>query len=262
MLRLGSKYEFAGIRSLALRTIHTQVPVHALDARDNFFKPNRRYTLTPSGEVRLIPVGCIPGEWLEKNIFDLLNLAIEQDLQTILPVVYYLCTQECSLVSVCISIEKWGLKSRHSLQNAILCGSKRSDGTFSTINPIAIPTLLLGREALQAHYFTMTMSWLTEGDVPTRLCSGAFREEPTGHPGVASMTSCQQSRLRGLAAMAADYPDTTDALHVLEDEWYSGFCVSCVEAITSISQMQRQQIWEDLPSYFNLPDWSDLKDRE
>jgi hypothetical protein len=90
MLRLGRKYEFSDIRTLAMRTLRIQVPVDELGSWDHFWDRDNVW-----GNVD----DLVPGPWLSGHEIDLLNLVIEQDIQTIVPMAYYICTHFCSLVS-------------------------------------------------------------------------------------------------------------------------------------------------------------------
>jgi hypothetical protein len=99
LLRLGRKYQFSDIWALARRTVQIQVPIDNVDSW-NYFLDDNFHTTSDDDD--------IPGLWLRGHEFDLLNLAIEHGIQSILPVAYYLCAHYYPLVRVLI--RKFSLK--------------------------------------------------------------------------------------------------------------------------------------------------------
>jgi hypothetical protein len=56
--------------------------------------------------------------------------------------------------------------------------------------------------------------------------------------------------------------DSVKALVLLQPEWYHSFCDTCADKITDVSNVQRENIWTDLPKYFDLSPWNKLEDSE
>ncbi|KAF5317666.1 hypothetical protein D9619_012511 [Psilocybe cf. subviscida] len=132
LLRLGKKYQFSDIWALALHTVRVQVPVNELESWDFVLDDDIPFHSDDTH---------IPGYWLADHEIDLLNIAVEHDIKTILPIAYYLCTHRYSLVRVLVE------------KHRILSGTgSKVDGALSTVHPDALKTLLVGRQKLQSAY--------------------------------------------------------------------------------------------------------------
>jgi len=78
MLRLGKKYEFKHFRQIALQRLRIELP-QTLEACDK----------------KYLGKSALCGEETE---FDLLNIALEVGVQTVLPVAFYWCLQDRNMV--------------------------------------------------------------------------------------------------------------------------------------------------------------------
>ena len=78
MLRLGKKYEFKHFRQIALQRLRTELP-QTLETWDK----------------RYLGKSPLRGEETE---FDLLNIALEVGVQTVLPIAFYWCLQDRTMV--------------------------------------------------------------------------------------------------------------------------------------------------------------------
>lgn len=88
MLRLGGKYGFTSLQSLAMRTLRIQVPVDCLSSWDDFRDDDSRSDMKKED---------IPGGWLAGYKIHLVNLVVEQDIQSLQPIAYYICAHRYEL---------------------------------------------------------------------------------------------------------------------------------------------------------------------
>ncbi|KAJ7865674.1 hypothetical protein B0H13DRAFT_1074711 [Mycena leptocephala] len=155
---------------------------------------------------------------------DMLTLARENDLRVLLPCAYYRVAAKFSLTG-------------------IFKGAPRSDETVSVLSSMDQHVCALGRERLlKAQWQTgNTLGWLapwksTDGCTDERTCLG-WREAIMGgsllSPTVYAFTSISYVQ--------------------------NQLCPACARQAVPAMRAGRTKMWEALPSFFDLPPWSELK---
>ncbi|KDR68187.1 hypothetical protein GALMADRAFT_105104 [Galerina marginata CBS 339.88] len=164
---------------------------------------------------------------LSYHIFDLINLLSELGILSLLPVAYYTCLVQYNL-------------------DHILRGQKAPNGTLHDLPLEAKISLALGREAL--------LKAITH---PSEWFMGC------GLEGCSKPVSCTSARIHCLSVVIEHwekvlvfFPLTWVALH----DHRTTFCATCAQNVAKEIEVSRKKIWEELPGYFRLPKWDDLKD--
>ncbi|KAF7315148.1 BTB domain-containing protein [Mycena indigotica] len=161
-------------------------------------------------------------------LFSVLRLAIEHDIQCSLPCIYY--------DIMLIPKEKWvnGIKTA---------------GTISILRPPDLATCLLGSEKLARVQFQdgYICSWMHK--LPNLETCENF-------------VVCAANRLKILRGhanhkhscflLAGFNPDKSQ-------NWLYRFCPPCQKEIEDVYHAGRERGWEDLPGFFGLPSWGELK---
>lgn len=161
---------------------------------------------------------------LQKGIlFDIVNLATECGVWSIFPAAYYLCVQDL---------------------DPLLSGEQRDDGTVARL-PFSIQkACILGREKILIAQAEHTLGWLDDEEISDRC------ENPM---------ACARACLEISRCIWKPMPDVSRGLEKWSDVKTDGLCRSCREDAKEIHQDGRQKMWEMLPSFFDLPDWEELK---
>ncbi|KAF7312602.1 BTB domain-containing protein [Mycena indigotica] len=160
-------------------------------------------------------------------LFDTITLAWENNLLSVLPCAYYR-----ALVG--------------TLPPKTFDGIPRGDGTMATLAPVHQRACALGRAALFSAQWDSkhTFGW-TDPDLPPPM-------------GCRDGVGCKQKKLnffRRHVVRGSLAPFCTLAfLDTL------GLCAVCVDSVTKQMVAGRKKMWDDLPGYFGLPPWKDLKD--
>ncbi|KDR71583.1 hypothetical protein GALMADRAFT_143845 [Galerina marginata CBS 339.88] len=217
MLRLGNKYDFEELRDHALARIKLELPSKLSDW-DALFQ------VEPE----------VPGEFFTAGIeFDLVNIAEELGIRSILPMAYHLCIRDQTL-------------------DAIFNGCKRPDGTLAELSPSTRYILLRGKGALVRATLDETFIWIMNNEfIPSGTCF--------------SPVDCEKARVTILEeSIRSLYQTIACALDIWDERLTetSALCAMCQNAAQSAHQEGREIIWGALPSYFGLPGWGDLKDFE
>ncbi|KAJ7350461.1 hypothetical protein DFH08DRAFT_695648 [Mycena albidolilacea] len=171
------------------------------------------------------------GAWSLKHIvahsglrFDLAVLAEENNILSALPFAYYRATS--------LGLDR------------LLGGITRPDGTLASLPPVHLHRCIQGREKLlHAQYRNEnTYGWLRGWD--GTACVG-----PAG----------QCARIREI--LSHKYLDTVTvrAFQKLKDGTLEHFCLGCRSRISELQEAGRKKMWEELPGYFGLPPWEELK---
>ncbi|KAJ7125132.1 hypothetical protein C8R44DRAFT_874968 [Mycena epipterygia] len=210
LIRLGRKYDFRELLNIAIGRLAFENPttIQEFDAR---VAPNLS---TPA---RIV---YYPG-----ILYDMITLARENDIFTVLPCAYYRA----------ILTHDWA---------AVFGGVPRGDGTSATLSPIDQQTYTVGREKLLYAQFANgnTFGWIRSWN--SRVgCT---------NPGM-----CNAWRNRICIIFLAAVPRFWGTLHA--QRLRASLCTSCVQHAEKSLAAGRIRMWEALPSMFDLPPWSELK---
>ncbi|KAF5336423.1 hypothetical protein D9611_006485 [Ephemerocybe angulata] len=194
------------------------------------------YPSTPPG-----PVGIKPSS--NKSIIEqkglsflVANLAYECNIASILPNIYFRCVFA-------------GI-------NDILLGKELKNGTRFFLTKEVQFACLIGRDKLQTAY-RKNLSWLNDvGYLP--ICS-AFGQ-PCRQHARAKLTAILNSGPR--FAFLAEGMDSLVNSITDGETLRQVFCGACYARARASSREARDKFWDDLPSYFNLPSWEELKKLE
>ncbi|KAF8957728.1 hypothetical protein BDZ97DRAFT_1737158 [Flammula alnicola] len=217
MLRLGKKYQFDHFRDDALERLKVDLPAKLADWECVFD----------------VDAGGVddesPGWYTFNNEVDVINIALEVGIQSILPIVYYLCL------------------SNHDLA-IIFDGLPRIDGTTARLHPDSQRVLVLGREKVIRAMLKHTYRWLkAKKIVPCEIC--------------VTQEKCSEARIQALESGLPSFSSEVHvALDTLNSKYTKGFCRPCTLASIEAHEAGRQKVWQELPSYFGLPEWENLND--
>ncbi|KAJ7039805.1 hypothetical protein C8F04DRAFT_949202, partial [Mycena alexandri] len=155
---------------------------------------------------------------------DTLTLVRENGLLALLPCAYY------RVLSYSI--------------DEIFSGISRPDGTTSRLSSIDLRTCAVGLERVLAMQFMpdSPLGWIILWK-PTDDCK--------------SVSTCQSWRDTFISSILISGPKVY-SLSVLTLE-NTQLCVSCKEPAGRAAIAGRAKFWEDLPSFFDLPPWSELR---
>ncbi|KAJ6581641.1 hypothetical protein B0H19DRAFT_515007 [Mycena capillaripes] len=156
---------------------------------------------------------------------DMLALVRENNILSALPCAYYHVVRSCT-------------------QSELFDGVPRLDGTLACLDANDIRRCNLSREKIIAKQIQpgYTLGFFTKWDYDAgcthaRTC-GKTREKMF------------QSSLNPLGIHALDNG---------ENGWKDVFCAACFRHIKDLIDAGRTRMWEELPSFFDLPPWSELK---
>ncbi|KAJ7472847.1 hypothetical protein FB451DRAFT_303593 [Mycena latifolia] len=156
--------------------------------------------------------------------FDTVTLARESNLRSVLPCAYY---------RVLLSSSPTG----------IFDGLDRGGGTLATLSPIDQRRCSVGRAAIQKAQWDTgnTLGWIQ--DAEERDCNDVF-----------ACRSEKSSLLRRMVVkgsiLALPPVSSLDSLDL---------CRVCMESAKTKMAAGRQKMWDALPTFFELPPWSELK---
>ncbi|KDR86011.1 hypothetical protein GALMADRAFT_235199 [Galerina marginata CBS 339.88] len=215
MLRIGKKYEFDNLQSLALERIRKELP-DSLDGWDE-------QTTALGGDGGLI----VESDWE----IDLINILLETGFQTLLPMAYFI-----------------GVASLGPAQ--VFRGLTHDNGTIACLSAESIENMTIARQAISTAIMTHEFSWTTstrsQSAIPTAACQRKAK--------------CESHRSAVLAELVPGPTPYTALTSPVEDRVLELYCDSCAAEIKKIYEAGREVIWDNLPSYFGLPKWEDLKD--
>ena len=136
------------------------------------------------------------------------------------------------------------------LQESIFEGQTRADGSTVNLSRASQAAIILGRRKL-FDAITRACRWL-KGDhvIPSEKCIS-----PSG---------CTQSRIEILEGIYFDgVPLSLDpGVSSISYDAENVLCDKCFSVAEAHYGVRREEIWKELPSYFMLPLWEDLKDFE
>ncbi|TFK38969.1 hypothetical protein BDQ12DRAFT_735184 [Crucibulum laeve] len=206
MLRLGLKYQFDHLRDEAVARLTSEFP-NNLEA----------WELLPSEYTHIKAQKGI--------LFDIINLALQFSIRSILPVAYYLCLDDIE---------------------TLFSGEKREDNTVAQVPPAVLSACVLGRDKIITAMATHTLGWLNDTDI-SQECKGKDK--------------CSEDRATLTRMIWKPLPEYTRGLEKWTDELslYGSLCRPCTDEAKRIHAAGREKMWELLPTFFGLPDWQELK---
>ncbi|KAJ7470739.1 hypothetical protein FB451DRAFT_1175960 [Mycena latifolia] len=213
MLRLGRKYEILPFRDDALSRLHHEFPTK-LRLWDRRLANDRLETIKHTWGVYL----------------DLLNLAYENHVYTIIPSLAFKCPEIYTL-------------------EQLFEGVDRADGSRVSLQDSTKFTLALALEKIQRWQYA------SFGSIKGLVCPGDEYVE-------------DNARMFDHIATEG-FEDLTLVIHpwhklFIKDKFTdTDLCESCVERENDAKaewEARRSKAWKQLPSFFGLPEWKDLKD--
>ncbi|KAF7356504.1 BTB domain-containing protein [Mycena venus] len=134
---------------------------------------------------------------------------------------------------------------RYHTLNSIFDGVIRDDGTLASLTPIDQRQCSLSRNKIIATQNKpgYTLGWLC-GWKPTKLCDD-----------VSECTKKKEDLIRRcLTSLRVNALDKVTGF-LLRDV----FCDACTDEVEELVDAGREKMWDDLPSFFDLPPWNELK---
>ncbi|KAJ7668654.1 hypothetical protein DFH06DRAFT_1182184 [Mycena polygramma] len=159
-------------------------------------------------------------------LFDIVELAQENNIMSVLPSAYYrLIVQDL---------------------DTFLDGVSRDDGTLASLGPLDLRRCIRGRERLLSAQLQdgYTCGWYR------------FWKPSNGCPTRGQCTKTLDARLHD----HLDFPTMKAFAHFIPTAHKNNlFCATCKYGIREFSAGGRRRMWEELPGFFDLPPWNDLK---
>jgi hypothetical protein len=201
-LRLGTKYEIPDLRAEATKRLVTDYPLglELLEPRTN-----EKISIQP----------------YYGKIFDVVNLAREMGILSILPVALYSCCCNDNQI--------------------ILEGCYKQDGKYVALSSADQKICILAKDKLLAFQVQETFGWLGV-DISEDICP---------------QSRCKNLRKRVFQLIWLPKPKCV-ALEFWQPKWSDELCVHCGAAAHVVHVAGRAEIWRQLPSIFGLPGWDDL----
>lgn len=220
LVRLGHKYDFRDLLDSVVERITLDNP-----------KTLAEYDIIVADGAKHIAV--YPGMH-----FDLTVLARENNILSALPSLYYRAT----LMGLVSGTRLLDCHPDVLGQERLLNGVSRPDGTLASLSPVDLHRCIQGREKLlHAPYQEgKTLGWLRGWDGTACVAVQCVQER------VSILLSCL-NRI-GLRCFTVLPPDTLQEM-----------CPECRSRVHELFQAGRKKMWEDLPGYFGLPPWDELK---
>lgn len=202
-VRLGKKYQIDAVLSEALRRLYHEFPVELAELDQSRAKTT---AITRS----------------DSTYIDVVNLAREQNLLSVLPYALHCCSKKFS--------------------DDLVKGAKREDHTIAVLSSIDERAVLVATHPLLRLRATTTFSWL---DAP-------------GHEGCKINEACEHGRNR-LMKKSLFPVHVYGGLICWKDDWEWDICAHCVMRAKRLHGVGRYEYWSQLPSIFGLPNWEELK---
>jgi len=207
MLRLGSKYDFEHLRGEALFRLRAEFPT-TLKEWDNL----------PRGYTYITERPCL--------LVDVVNLALEQGLFSILPSAYYVCIEE----------------EQHKVEN-ILKGWARDDGSRAVLFPEARQACIIGRQRILEQLEDTTLSWLDhDGPLDCR-----------------DQRKCAKARQSLALSTFKPLLDPYLCLQSWGEVETGALCKACCDYARVKHAQGRSRMWKMMPEIFGFPPWDELK---
>ncbi|KAJ7188678.1 hypothetical protein C8R46DRAFT_1205819 [Mycena filopes] len=204
LLRCGRKYDFKDLLHLAVERLTSD------------FNSIFQFELEPDSPKPPKRIISYPGQ-----AFDVITLARENNILSVLPCAYYLAVK--------------------APQAAYFDGIPRGDGTVASLATIDQRRCVLGREALVAKQFQQgyTLGWLAKWDFDSAECTA----------------NCSLKR----AALLAYYLNAAKMRTFSAYKSSHNLCEQCEQRAKEATLAGRKKAWEELPGFFGLPPWGELE---
>ncbi|KAF8208511.1 hypothetical protein K438DRAFT_1574228 [Mycena galopus ATCC 62051] len=217
-LRLGRKYEAPAFKEDAKHRLRSEFPktLDAWDLRQLRTRINGLELIRPSPAVYV----------------DLLNLAYENGVYTVIPALAFRCL---------------------SLYTLLSAGFDREDGSRAVLPDATKVTLACALEAIQLFQRNNFEWFREEGEVVPNYDECEGYDTCEAHRQVMCKIECGEEKV-----------DITYTLErwekVAGGDWTGRLCKECEAAAKNEHETGRQRAWDLLPSFFGLEEWKDLKD--
>ncbi|KAF8903484.1 hypothetical protein CPB84DRAFT_1677981 [Gymnopilus junonius] len=206
ILRIGKKYQIDHLQAEGLKRL-----------RDEFPKDLDSWDVSFDKQVQL--------HYVADNCENIINLAHEVSVETVLPVVYlsYLNTQDSE------GFSEYSKKAPRLL------------------NEKAAQACLKGRERLIRKFLEIVKGWLVDpGIIPAATCIRG--------------PACLNRKVEAILKIPGMDFETLNILEPLSPLYTTLLCCNCIHALIERYDEAREDIWRDLPTYFDLPEWDELED--
>ncbi|KAJ7250524.1 hypothetical protein B0H12DRAFT_1052387 [Mycena haematopus] len=207
LIRLGRKYDFKYLFDSAVARLTAEFPATL-----------QEYDALRSGQTI---------HWYPGLSFDVITLASDNNILSVLPCVYYKGIMNCATLG------------------QLFDGFERADGTRASLSSVDFRRCAVGREKLLLKQFQSgytlgwTRKWEFDDCADSVRCSTlretiqtSFLDDEIAYPGALALPSYLVS---------------------------FKFCAACRQHITASMAAGRKKIWDELPGIFDLPPWSELK---
>ncbi|KAF7351409.1 hypothetical protein MSAN_01572800 [Mycena sanguinolenta] len=163
--------------------------------------------------------------------FDLLNLLFECEIYTSIPLLAFCCIRD------------------NGMEAIVRTGVQRNDGSYAMLSADIKLRMALAFGRI-ASFQLRSLLWLRdESVIPHRSCQ--------------SPTHCAQQRNRMMGIVDQDHEGRFDLSYTIDEwdgRWTRMLCAVCEKAARKTYDQKRAEGWKLLPTFFDLPDWKDLKD--
>ncbi|KAJ6589885.1 hypothetical protein DFH09DRAFT_218192 [Mycena vulgaris] len=216
LIRLGRKYDFRNLLDTAVECLTVENPMTLQEYDARILHNHNRSIPTPPR------IAQYPGV-----LFDIITLARENDILTVLPSAYYRA----------LLAHDW---------TSLFDGIPRGDGTRAILPPIDQRAFILGRERIlhaqcaNGNTFGWLRSWSSRVGCSNPIPCTAWRDK------------------------ICDMFLTLPRLWAIPDAatmrtWRVWLCPSCARHVEKSLSEGRIRMWEALPGIFDLPPWNELK---
>lgn len=158
---------------------------------------------------------------------EIVRLARENGLPSVLPIALYCCCR-------CYTAPE------------LLKGVKGKDGNHVALSSEDKETCIVANQRIIQAQAVTTFAWMN----PSSTSGSLYKY-------CRSQTSCTSARMELLCQTFLPLPRSI-ALDLWEVEWENGMCDICVEAAKKSHCEGREEMWNDLPTFFNLSGWTEL----
>ncbi|KAF8216803.1 hypothetical protein K438DRAFT_1797869 [Mycena galopus ATCC 62051] len=207
LIRLGRKYDLKYLFDSAVARLTAAFPATLEDAEatDDLTAPTSQ-TFEP----------------YRAMLFDVITLASETNILSVLPLAYYCATQVEGL-------------------SGLLKGIKREDGTVASLPAVDLYRCVVGQRRISIKQFEpgYTFGWVR-----------AWESDDCTDP-----EQCRMSR----EAVIFMYLDRLDLIALAPRDLDFNLCVACARHTAEYMGAGQKKIWDELPEIFDLPPWNELK---
>ncbi|KAJ6551381.1 hypothetical protein B0H19DRAFT_1236564 [Mycena capillaripes] len=231
LVRLGRKYEFRNLLAVAVQRLTHENPT-TLQEYESMIQ-------TEDDQLGYLPTQIVPSTSI---IFDVLTLARENNLFAVLPCAYFRALFFYTEVRWIQFANFWQLSQFRYWQEEILDDSPEIGPSGALSFQDQRICILAGKKIVQAQWdhtrFEAWMSW----DAPAFGCTSTLC--------ILRKKSIFQELLRTGGLPLAPF-------HTLSG--VEEFCNACMRQHRVIIAEERKKLWDDLPGFFGLPPWNELK---